>query len=1627
MVLNDGNDKTFERLLAYLKGISRSKSEQGTRFEKLIKQYFMTAPVYKELYEKVWLWNEFPYNGGRHDIGIDLVAKKRDLDEYYAIQCKFYSETAKVDKADVDTFLSASGQPFFIDGTPFRYSGRIIVSSTDNWTSTAEEIIKGQIPPVSRIRLQDLKDSGIDWDSFKTDDLSSMRVKKKKELRPHQEVAVNDVLEGFKEADRGKLIMACGTGKTFTSLKIVEAVTGGTGNVLFLVPSISLLNQTLQEWTLECNYDYQVYAICSDPKASKIKDDSSEAITDTIIPATTNVDTLIAEYTNLFNATNAEGIRFFFSTYQSIDVVSKFQKRTGITFDITICDEAHRTTGVTLAGEDESEFVKVHDDDIIKSKKRLYMTATPRIYGDESKKKAEESSALLCSMDDEEVYGKEFHRLGFGDSVSQGLLSDYKVVVLAVDENYVSKALQNLLTNKDSELALDDAVKIIGCLNGLSKKTIYPSDDNSFENDPQKMKRAVAFCSDIKTSKRFCQLFGEIQNELKLYSYDENLVNVSLVHVDGTQNALYRKEKIDWLKENTSDNQCRVLSNARCLSEGIDVPALDAVMFLNPRNSIVDIIQSVGRVMRKTEGKNFGYIILPIGIPAGMEPEEALGDNKKYKIVWDVLQALRAHDDRFNNTINKIELNRRKPDNIQVIGVTGRDDSEDKATASKREQSYAQISMKFEELQKWKDSIYAKIVKKCGSRKYWETWAKDIADIANRHIDEIKTLIKNPDIKPKFNEFLKALQRNLNSSIQKEDAIEMLAEHMITKPVFDALFENYEFIKSNPVSIIMQDMLEVLNENALEKEQEILDKFYLSVRERAKGIDNAEGKQKIVNELYEQFFKNALPKQVAKLGIVYTPIQVVDFIIKSVESVLNERFGKSISDKGVHVLDPFTGTGTFIVQLLRSGIISKEDLLYKYCNEIHANEIVLLAYYIAAVNIEETFHDLAEVEDYTPFEGIVLTDTFELSENWDDVNKKVKDKDTSWFHQNSDRATKQLETPITVIIGNPPYSVGQKSGNDNNQNVSYERLDKALADTYVAKSKATLTRNAYDTYIKAFRWATDRIGDNGVVGFVSNGAYLDSVALDGFRQCLLEDYNSVYVFNLRGNQRTSGELSRKEGGKIFGSGSRTPVSITILVKKKGVKKDGYVRYYDIGDYLSREQKLSKIDEFGSIDSIPWKYITPNEDNDWIDQRNPNYINFIALGDKKKREKESIFSDNYASGLSTNRDVWVYGFSKEKTLQNANSMIGFYNEELDRCIAEYDEQVKQGLVMADNKTQSTFFLNIRSNDEHRISWSRGLFNRFCKLERIDMNESSRIVAYRPFCKKNIAYNTNIIEMPSKWDSLFPKETTENYVICVSGAPIKKGFSVFITDTIQDLNYLEHSICMPMYFFDKEEVKMNPQQMSLFDMGLGEHVSSVKYKQRNAITDAGLKRFREVYGNKVSKESIFYYIYAVLQHKKYIEEYEVNLSKEMPRIPMLEGFPEYERIGRELANLHLNYEKEVSPEDIGVKVEIKTNDYTVEKMRFKKEGKEVCKDTIVYNEFITICDIPLKAYDYVINGKSAIEWLLERYAVTTDKASGLVDNPNLYAGGKYVYNLLLSVINVSIKTQELIDSLPEYKEI
>ena len=584
------------------------------------------------------------------------------------------------------------------------------------------------------------------------------------------------------------------------------------------------------------------------------------------------------------------------------------------------------------------------------------------------------------------------------------------------------------------------------------------------------------------------------------------------------------------------------------------MPALDGVLFLQPRKSMVDVVQAVGRVMRLAEGKDYGYVILPIAVPAGVAPSEALRDNKKYQVVWQVLQALRSHDERLAAEINKIDINKRSSQ-IEVIGigVAGGDHSDEPGATVTTSQTSVDTGdqLTLPELDQWREALYIKVVEKVGDRRYMEQWAEDIAKIAANQETRIRTLLDHPEQNPeaveRFDVFLTALQNNLNDGLGRDDAIAMLSQHLITRPVFEALFGGEEFTRLNPVSQVMQGMLNTLDEANLDTETKLLEGFYEHIRMLVGGIDTAEGRQRVITELYEKFFKKALPKASEALGIVYTPVEIVDFILRSVDDLLRLHFdGASLADEGVHVLDPFAGTGTFIARLLQSGLIPPEALARKYAGELHANEIMLLAYYIAAINIEIAFNNAEGTPaGYQPFEGMVLTDTFQLAEEGDPM-------DEVFFPRNNARADRQKELDIRVIVGNPPYSVGQSSQNDDNQNLSYPTLDASIENTYVAESEATSSRSLYDSYIRAFRWASNRIAGcpgGGVIGFISNGGWLDDRSADGLRYCLQTEFHHVYVFNLRGNARTTGEQRRREKDNVFGSGSRNTVTITLLVRK----------------------------------------------------------------------------------------------------------------------------------------------------------------------------------------------------------------------------------------------------------------------------------------------------------------------------------------------------------------------------------------------------------------------------------------------------------------------------------------------
>lgn len=1528
---------TFRDILAKFRNISFSERDKGDRFERLMQAFLQTVPWYEGKFQHVWLWKEFPYknNLGGKDTGIDLVAQTVEGD-FWAIQCKCYDEKARIDKPAVDSFLATSSKQFVNDQLQTTsFALRLWISTTNKWGSEAENAIRHQEPPVQRISLADLESAPVDWSVLEKGISGAQARQSKKTPRPHQQAAITAFHEHFQSNDRGKLIMACGTGKTYTSLKIAENQTGGKGLVLFLAPSIALVGQTLREWTAEASSSLFPICICSDPEVSKSKtkaDDEHDgySVTDLAFPASTDVDEIVRQL-RLAEKFHTDGLTVVFSTYQSIAVIARAQKEFQREFDLIICDEAHRTTGVTLKDEEESAFVKVHDDAFIHAKKRMYMTATPRLYAETSKKKAQEADAYLCSMDDEAMYGQEVFRIGFGEAVDKNLLADYKVLVLTLSESQIPAALQAAVADRTKEIDTDDASKLIGCINALSKRMLI--DEGLLKtSDPSPMRKAVAFCQNIKISKKISAVF----NDFKDSYYDsltqaerDEMVGVAAQHVDGTMPATTRDEKLSWLNASPSDgNECRILTNVRCLSEGVDVPSLDAVLFLSARNSQIDVVQSVGRVMRTAPGKKFGYIIIPVLIPSNVSPEEALNDNKRFAVVWTVLNALRAHDDRFSATVNKIDLNRHKPagGGSVLIGPIGGDSSQSDQDESDighkgdRKRPPAQLPLPIPQLEELKNAIYARMVQKVGNKRYWEQWAADVAKIAQGYIERINRLIAVPGPhKDAFDEFLSGLRKNINPSVTPGEVVEMLAQHLITKPVFEALFENYSFVQNNPVSRALQGMIDLLEEQALEKDTVVLSRFYESVKMRVAGIDNTEGRQRIIVELYDKFFRTAFPLTVEKLGIVYTPVEIVDFINRSVADVLQAVFGRSLSDENVHILDPFTGTGTFIARMIESGLITPEALPRKYKHELHANEIVLLAYYIASINIENAYHATqGENTAYTPFNGICLTDTFQLGET-DDTNRLY----TPALKQNSERVQAQQKSPIQVIIGNPPYSVGQKSANDDAQNQSYPHLEKRIASTYAARSDKTNKNALYDSYIKAFRWASDRLDkqQGGIIAFVSNGYWLDGNAMDGFRKCLEDEFSAAYVFNLRGNQRTSGETSRREGGKIFGSGSRTPIAITVLVKKPGHQGKAFIQYHDIGDYLSREEKLAIIAQKRSIlDSrMEWVQLRPNTHGDWLNQRNDIFNSFIALGDKdNKRNKQTFFMPYYSNGLKTNADSWMYNYSKKLLLEKMELFIDTYNKEVLR-------------YKTSHKSES-FEAFCQKNDK-QIKWHSGLYPKGEKGLRAHFEkEKVSIALYRPFCKSFCYYDDFLVQRVSQLPKIFPSKYTKNLIICVPGIGSVKVFSVHLTNIIRDLDTYGGIQCFPLYYYEKRSA----YQPTLFDTG------NEEYTRKDGITNFILERCRESYGPKVTKEDIFYYVYGLLHSPDYRKAFAADLKKMLPRIPLVEkpaDFWAFSKAGRALADLHLNYETQPACGEVVVEGAEQGN-FHVEKMRFPdKKDKSV----------------------------------------------------------------------------------------
>jgi len=1335
--------------LEQLRKKSTQPKEQGSLFEGLMLKYFRVDPLYKNRFKSVQRYSDWARDQGsdehKKDLGIDLVAEERD-GTLCGIQCKFYSSSTPIKTFDIDSFFSmCRGRK--IRNTILVNTGRDI---------GADALKKISLNGCQVLNTASLERRPINWPTLVEKPETLARDDPQTPF-PHQEKAISDVLEGFKSSPRGRLIMACGTGKTLVSLRVAEHYVGKCGGaILYLVPSISLLAQSMREWA--GNYDSRTQprylAVCSDTTVGKEDDGSS--MEDLEIPPTTDHEKIASA---LLHFKGGRQPLMVFCTYQSLHVVHDVTKgMEGFRFDLVLCDEAHRTTGVDKGSK--RTFTAINNPAYVPSRRVLYMTATQKVYpmSDDSNKP--------YTMNDPKVYGALFHTLTFSDAIDRDILSDYRVIVIGVSQQYAISQLGKNPTGIDARAS--DTSKIIGCWKALKdpdasreghssefrKLTTQPSmqksepsggeDPSARDSLSSPLLRAIAFTNRVADSKRFADNFS------KIIEMSDTSARCNVEHVSGQMSSSDRQNRLAKLEHGTQDGTCQIVSNAKCLSEGVDVPELDAVIFLNPKNSMIDVIQAVGRVMRKSDRKQFGHVILPVVVPDHDKPEQELDSNTQYKVVWKVLKALRSHDDRLNRQLAQMEYDHKIPKNIKFIGI----DREGHMRASTDE------TIRLGDIDIPPQEMFAKLVHNVGDRQYWDDWAADLAKTAGVIKARITALIDSDEnIRSDFEEFSKNIKTiiNINTNVSKDQIVDMLAQHIITKPIYDALFKNIAGSRKNPASLIMEKMLGKLGKGVYDELDE-LDNFYDSVRADIEGIETFSGKQNKLKDLYGAFFKKAFPDTAKRLGIVYTPIEIVDFILCSTKHVLRQEFGLGLSDRNVHVWDPFTGTGTFITRLLDPslGMISRQSLQRKFEGELHANEITLLGHHIASMNIESTYFD--QTHSYKMFPGLVFADTFQM---YEDQNLS-----SFLFPETTDQIKRQKKSPIRVIVGNPPYDMDRK--------LRYPRLDKAIEKTYKAAADVKQDRSLDDAYIRAIRLSTDRLADSGgIVAFVTNAGFLGKTTMSGLRSCLEKDFSSIYCFNLRGNARTKGKLWQQEGEKIFESGSMLPIAIVVLVKnlKKLVPNHKCKIYYrDVGDGLSRKNKFKMIKKENHVKST-WNRITPDGFHDWINNGDLAFYDHIPLA----KDDAAITHTNQFVGFP---EIGAYCF--------------------DRSFAGHST----------GGNDSKHYVSVKPTPKHIPSRYKA-----CKS------------LYKPFEVRWLIHKKN-----AKFRNYYFKPGSDtpfyNPTICVSNRT--NVFSVLMCDIMPNYHLLGHTKCFPLYRHDGKSwvPNISDKVLTNFKQRYGRHVTKIQ---------------------------------------------------------------------------------------------------------------------------------------------------------------------------------------------------------
>ncbi len=1365
--------------------------------------------------------------------------------------------------------------------------------------------------------------------------------------------------------------------------------------------------------------------MCSDTSAGRNRDEIGD-FTELEIPVTTDPEKIGEALSRSYRDVD---MLVTFSTYQSIKLISEAQHSAGAPpFDLMFCDEAHRTTGAQIITDTDSRgtsvFLMPHDNQFVEADKRVYMTATPKIWSSRSNnayRKAE-----VFSMDDKSQFGPVLYQMKFSEAIDKGLLSDYYLVGLTIDPNCQAQLAQ---LGFDPELTRSEQAKLYGAVKGVSTE----------DNNVPHLRRSISFTNTIKRSRQH-QLALEVASdrlrEMSLVNGNPVPFQVRTKHIDGKTKANIRRQSLDWLKE-PEDGECRIITNARCLSEGVDVPTLDAALFMSPKHSAIDIVQQVGRVMRKAPGKTHGYIVVPIMLAEGDTAKDALRKSEDYATIIKVVRALRSHDDNIDQLINQNRFSE-KLRLVPVPEVFGTTDTE--LTVREQEEAIQGALFTPDALI---DALNVLVFEDCGDRQYWAKWAKDVGSKTVELQEKMNThLNSSVHARERFDRFMTGIRETVSPDMSEHEAMGMLAQHLVTQPVFDAFFENYEFSNNNPVSQIMSDVTEEIVAQDLHSElRRSMAPFYESVQKRIRGINDPTTRHEVLKELYETFLKTAFPESTDLLGVVYTPVEIVDWLLHSADEVFRQEFGVGIGDKGVEVLDPFSGTGTFLTRLIESDLISDEQLDHKYQNELSAIEILPTAYYLSAINIEEAYHgrktSIEDNHEYTPFPGIALGDTFTLlSEEYFDLGLFGIEE------SNTPKLNEINRKDIKLMAGNPPWRAWQGDAIDQNPNRGYAALDRRITETYAARSTTSLKNSLQDMYLKAIRWASDRIGNKGILAFVTNGGWLDGSAATGVRDCFAEEFSTIYCYNLRGKIPSS----REEGGNVF----NVKVSITLIILVKNPDKLGKatIYYAESQDCLTGYQKLQELAINNSLSKTTWKSITPDERNDWINKTDINYQSYQAIGDldtRKNRTNDGIFR-LYSGGLKTGRDLWAYDSNEYNLYSRTYEMIDFYNEQL-YLGYETDPELDPSII--------------KWHDITKRHLKRGR-----RAEMADFRFKD--VMYRPFFIQNVHYDPIFNNSHYYLDRVFPTRDTDNLVIDISGKsaqefdrfmtrymgdisfetgcgqgtqdsstampnlaicsmdkPGSREFSVFMTTKIPDLELVHHNQVFPLWQYQKIEAG---QQGGIFD----EVIAPEGYVVEDNILDETLDDYREHYGDtQIAKDDIFYYVYGILHHPDYKTKYRNDLRKGLPRIPKAPDFWGFCRSGRKLGHLHVDYS-----ELDGCRLEQRTsilfdptndNHYRFVKLKMTVKGNEV---EIKINEHLTLAGIPSRALEYVVNGKSGLGWIVDRYRIREDTkhGSGIVNDANaLFGDPREFVKLIEQVVQVSLESVDIIESLPaEFEE-